>query len=156
MSSDTPSIYTSKERAAHKVLLRARLAGVTKPRRLTAHFFWAQENKEIIKTLKEEDGEGEEEDRQKKLNQRGKQKGKQANNGSGDEDDSDEDSGKKKNSNGLAKYQALCKSEFEKLDEETQREWKEMANVDLTAKSELYTAITKADRNTLTPQFRQQ
>lgn len=155
--SDANPIYTAKERSAHKVLLRARLAGVTKPRRLTTHFFWAQENKDLIKALKEEEGEDEEEDNPKE-NRQGSKKGKKVTEAEAADEESDEESGSKKKRNGLARYQALCKSEFEKLDEGDQREWKEMADLDMKTKSEFFRAITKGkgDPTTMTPEFRQQ
>lgn len=147
------TIYSAKEKSTHKILLRARLAGVTKPRRLTTHFFWAQENKETLKALKEEEEE-EEEDFPK--NRKKKKRGSKKEAEPAEEDsDREEDSGKKK-TNGLANYQALCKSEFEKLPEAEQKEWKELAELDLSEKAEVYDAITKAKSSTTTPQFRQQ
>lgn len=62
----------------------------------------------------------------------------------------------RKKTNGLATYQALCKSEFEKLDQAEQKQWKELGELNLVEKSERYTAITKGESMTTTPQFRQQ
>lgn len=150
------TIYTAKEKAARKSLLRARLAGVTKPRRLTTHFFWAQENKETLKALKEEDEEEEEDlPKIKKKKTKKKVSKKDAEAEPAEDSDREEDSSKKK-ANVLANYQALCKSEFEKLDEGEQKEWKELAELDFAEKAETYTAITKAKPSTTTPVFRQQ
>lgn len=153
---DPSSIYTAKEKATHKNLLRARLAGVTKPRRLAAHFFWAQQNKELVKALKEGEEEEEEEKPKKKKKKRSSKKGKSAEGEPADEGvESEEESSRKKSNGVLANYQALCKSEFEKLDKAEQKEWKELAELDLAAKSELYAAVTNG-KATTTPQFRQQ
>lgn len=151
---DPSSIYTAKKRAAHKVLLRARLAGVTKPRRLTTHFFWAQENKDTIKALKEGEEEGEEEKPKKR--KKTTRKNAKAKTDSEDAAEESEEESDKKKSNVLANHQALCKSEFEKLDEAEQKEWKELAELDLKEKSEIYTAITQGKSSITTPQSRQQ
>lgn len=151
------TIYTAKEKAAHKSLLRARLAGVTKPRRLTTHFFWAQENKETLRALKEEEEEEEEElPKSKKRKTKKRVSKKDAEAEPAVEDSDREEDLSKKRSNVLANYQALCKSEFEKLDEEEQKEWKELAELDLAEKAETYIAITKAKPSSATPVFRQQ
>lgn len=154
--SQTSSIYTAKEKAANNTYLRARLAGVAKPRRLTTHFFWAQENKEAVKALKEEEVE-EEDDKPKKKRKRGKKGKKDAEAETEERIESEGESAVKKKSNGvLTSYQALCKSEFEKLDASEQNEWKELAELDLAEKSAMYTAITKGQAVTTTPRFRQQ
>lgn len=152
-STEQSSIYTAKEIASHRNLLRARLAGVVKPRRLTTHFFWAQGNPDIIKALREGDNEEEETDKTSKKKKAGK-RGKR-NTGTEAEEDDEEGSERKKTS-GLTKYQILVKSEFEKLSQAEQQEWKEMAELDLSEKSERYTAITKGEDSTKTPEFRQQ
>lgn len=152
---DPSSIYTAKERNAHKVLLRARLAGISKPRRLTTHFFWAQENKETIKALKEAEEEEEEERPEKKKTKKKASKKAKAKADDEETEESEEESDKKK-TNVLANHQALCKSEFEKLDDSEQKEWKELAELDRTEKSEIYTAITKGKSSITTPQSRQQ
>lgn len=154
-NSERSAIYTAKETSSHKTVLRARIAGVVKPRRLTTHFFWAQENQDIIKALKEEGNEEGSED-PKKI-KKGNRKGKRAAAAASASDvDEDEETSERKKTNGLTSYQALCKSEFEKLDETEQREWKEMADLSFSQKSERYTAITKGQSLTTTPEFRQE
>lgn len=149
-SGESSSIYNSKEKGTHRILLRARLAGITKPRRLAAHFFWAQQNKETLKALKEEEETGK---KKTKSDKKGKKKSK---GGAVEEhDESKEDSSKKKSNGALTSHQALCMSEFEKLDEAEQQEWKELSELDLVDRSLLYTSVTQG-KAVATPQFRQQ
>ncbi|KAE9396612.1 hypothetical protein BT96DRAFT_941599 [Gymnopus androsaceus JB14] len=108
----------------------------------TAHFFWAQENKEAVRALKKEDVEEEVEKPKKK--KKGKKEKKEAEKETEEGVESEDESTTKKKSNGvLTSYQALCKSEFEKLDPSEQKEWKELGELNLAHKSEMYTAITK-------------
>lgn len=155
--SERGPIYSAKETTAHKYVLRARLAGVAKPRRLTTHFFWAQENRDLIKALKEEGNEEEEIATKKSTKRKTRQRKKRELEGDpADDEAGGEEPVERKNANGLANYQALCKSEFEKLDQEEQKEWKELAELDLAEKSERYTAVTKAQSMTTSPEMRQQ
>lgn len=155
-NSERSTIYTAKETTSHKYLLRARIAGVIKPRRLTTHFFWAQENQDIIKALKEEAND-EGNDDLKKIKTKAGRKGKKGTDSASTSDVGEgEETSERKRFNGLTSYQALCKSEFEKLDEEEQKQWKEMVELSLSQKSERYTAITKGEALTKTPEFRQE
>lgn len=155
-SGESSSIYNSKEKAAHRILLHACLAGITKPRRLVAHFFWAQQNKETLKALKEEEEEAGEEEIGKKKTKSDKKGKKKSKGGAVEErDKSKEDSSKKKSNGSLTSHQALCMSEFEKLDEAEQQEWKELSELDLVDRSLLYTLVTQGKAVAM-PQFRQQ